>query len=100
MRQPVVHRLVPTLDDINTELPQSPQLLLPDSINCQKGIHRFADSDLNAQPTVVSQHVVFPNPTLISRHSSSRPFDHMYIDSLAQTAIWTGRVSRPPSECW
>jgi hypothetical protein len=45
---PVICRLVPTLYEINTESPQSPQLALQASVNSQQSIHGFAHSELYA----------------------------------------------------
>jgi hypothetical protein len=46
--QPVIHRLVPTLDEIKTERPQSTQPALQASVNSQQSFYGFADSELYA----------------------------------------------------
>jgi hypothetical protein len=50
---PVVCQLIPTLNEINTELPQSPQSAPQASVNSQHSIHAFPDSELDAHPTIV-----------------------------------------------
>jgi transposase InsO family protein len=97
---PVVHRLVPTLYEINATPPQSPQPAPQASVNSQQSFHGFADSELNAQPTVVPRHIVLPNPTSFNQTPSNGPSDRMDIDSPAHTVTRTGRVSRPPGEWW
>jgi hypothetical protein len=97
---PVVRRLVPTLYEINLELPQSPQPAPQASVNSQHSFHGFADSELDAQPTVLPRHIVLPNPNSFNLTSSRGPSDCMDIDSPAQTGTRTGRVSRPPGEWW
>jgi hypothetical protein len=53
------------------EPPQTPQSAPEASVNSQHSIHRFADSELYAQPTVVPRHIVLPNPTSFKQTSSS-----------------------------
>jgi hypothetical protein len=62
-RHPVVRRLVPTAYEIKVEQTQSLQLAPQVSVNSQQIFNRFADSELDAQPTVVARHIVLPNPT-------------------------------------
>jgi hypothetical protein len=89
---PVVRRLFPTFYEINTEPPQSPQLALQASVNCQQSFNGFTDSELAAQDSVVPRHIVIPNLTAFMQTSSSGLSDHIDIDSLAQTVMRTGRV--------
>jgi hypothetical protein len=70
------------------------------SVNSQQSFHGFADSELYAQPTVVSRHIVFPNLTSFNQTLSSGPSDRIDIDSPVQTVTLTGRVSRPSGEWW
>jgi hypothetical protein len=97
---PLVCPLGLTLYEINVELLQSPQPALQASVNSQQRFHRFADSGLYAQPTVVPRHIVLPNPTSFNRTSSSGPSDRMDIDSLAQTVMGTVGDSRHAGEWW
>jgi hypothetical protein len=79
----VIRHLVPTLYEINPDLSQSPQPSPQASVNSQQCFHGFADSELYAQPTVIPQHIAFPNPTSITQRSSSGLSDCMDIDSPA-----------------
>jgi hypothetical protein len=80
---PVVRRLVPTLDEINAELPQLSQPAPQASVKSQQSFHGFAESELYAQPTIIPRHIVLPNPTSFNQTSSSGPSDRMDIDSPA-----------------
>jgi hypothetical protein len=82
------------------ETPQSPQPAPQASLNSQQSFHRFADSELYAQPTLVPRHIVLPNLSSFTQISSSGPSDHMNIDSPAHTVMRTRRVSRSPDERW
>jgi hypothetical protein len=77
---------------------QSPHPTLQASVNSPHSFHRFADSSLYAQPTIVPRYIGLPNPTSFYETSSSGPSDRMDIDSPAQTVMSTGRGSRPPGE--
>jgi hypothetical protein len=95
-----IRQLFPTLYEINLEPPQSPQQAPLGSGNSQQSFHRFADSEFYAQPTIVPQHIVLPNPTSFTQSSSSGPSDRMHMDRPAQTIMRTGRVSHHPGEWW
>jgi hypothetical protein len=79
----VVLWLVLTLYESNTELSQSPQPALQETVNSQNSFHGFSDSELNAQPTFIPRHIVLPNLTLYTRTFSNRLSDRMGIDSTA-----------------
>jgi hypothetical protein len=97
---PAVCRLVPTLYEINTEQPQSPQPALQAAVNSQQRCHGFGDSELNAQSKVIVRHIVLPNLIMFNQSSSSGLSDLIDIDSLAHTVMHTGSVSRSPREWW
>jgi hypothetical protein len=67
-------------------------------VNSLQSFHGFADSELDAQPTIVTRYIVCPNPNSFTRTLSSGLSDHMDIDSLVQTVTMIGRISRPHGE--
>jgi hypothetical protein len=78
---PVVRRIVLTLYEINTEPPRLPQPAPQVSINSLYSFDRYPNSELNAQPTVISGNIGFPNMNSVTRTSSSGPTNCMDMDS-------------------
>jgi hypothetical protein len=83
---------------LTLELCQSPHLAPQASVDSHQSFHGFTNSELYAQPTVVTRHIFLLNPTSFNQTWSSGPSDRMDIDSPAQTVTPSGRVSRHPSQ--